>query len=180
MVMRVSPLIGRCFSGAPVGRPSVHSVSAHARRRKPVCLPSAWRAPARERMNSRRAGGKLEAGLCPVLHFLGDFYEIPSIYFIARRPEGARFKMISSKNGTFHSCFIARPTKHVPRRILRARHRLRPQDRARSKRAYSRQSSRSDAFEVMQGNFGKTIKADRNGSASHSNRGVANHIAILP
>src|SRR6476660_1268402 len=59
-------------------------------------------------------------------------------------------------------------------------HRLRPQDRARWKRAYSRQSSRSDAFEVMQGNFGKTIKADRNGSASHSNRGVANHIAILP
>ena len=37
-------------------------------------------------MNSRRPGGKLEADLRPVLHFLGDFNEIPSIYFITRRP----------------------------------------------------------------------------------------------
>src|SRR3954469_18329711 len=35
-------------------------------------------------MNSRRPDGKLEAGFRPVLHFFGDFYEIPSIYFITR------------------------------------------------------------------------------------------------
>ena len=53
---------------------------------------SDWRAPARERMNSRRPDGKLEAGLRPALHFLGDFYEILSIYFIARRPRRRSFQ----------------------------------------------------------------------------------------
>ncbi|MDX6596003.1 MAG: hypothetical protein QOI72_1385, partial [Solirubrobacterales bacterium] len=53
---------------------------------------SDWRAPARERMNSRRPDGKLEAGLRPVLHFLGDFNEIPSIYFIPRRPRRRTFQ----------------------------------------------------------------------------------------
>ena len=43
-------------------------------------------------MNSRRPGGKLEAGLRPVLHFFGDFYEIPSIYFIARWPRRRSFQ----------------------------------------------------------------------------------------
>jgi hypothetical protein len=39
--------------------------------------------------------------------------------------------MISSRNWNFHSCFIARLTKRVSiRNPLRARHRLRPQDRA--------------------------------------------------
>jgi len=43
-------------------------------------------------MNSRRPGGKLEAGLRPVLHFLGDFDEIPSICFTARRPRRRPFQ----------------------------------------------------------------------------------------
>jgi hypothetical protein len=43
-------------------------------------------------MNSRRPDGKLEAGLRPVLHFFGDFYEIPSIYFIARWPRRRSFQ----------------------------------------------------------------------------------------
>ena len=43
-------------------------------------------------MNSRRPGGKLEAGLRPVLHFFGDFYEIPSTYFIARWPRRRSFQ----------------------------------------------------------------------------------------
>jgi hypothetical protein len=43
-------------------------------------------------MNSRRPDGKLEAGLRPALHFLGDFYEILSIYFIARRPRRRSFQ----------------------------------------------------------------------------------------
>ena len=43
-------------------------------------------------MNSRRPGGKLEAGLRPALHFLGDFGEIPSIYFIMRRPRRRSFQ----------------------------------------------------------------------------------------
>jgi hypothetical protein len=53
---------------------------------------SDWRAPARERMNSRRPDGKLEAGLCQALHFLGDFYEILSIYFIAPWPRRRSFQ----------------------------------------------------------------------------------------
>jgi hypothetical protein len=31
--------------------------------------------------------------LRPALHFLGDFYEIPSIYFIARRPRRRLFQI---------------------------------------------------------------------------------------
>jgi hypothetical protein len=51
-----------------------------------------WRAPARERMNSRRPDGKLEAGLCQALHFFGDFDEILSIYFIAPRRRRRSFQ----------------------------------------------------------------------------------------
>jgi hypothetical protein len=43
-------------------------------------------------MNSRRPDGKLEAGLCQALHFFGDFDEIPSIYFITRRPRRRSFQ----------------------------------------------------------------------------------------
>jgi hypothetical protein len=124
-------------------------------------------------MNSRRPDGKLEAGLRPVLHFLGDFYEIPSIYFITRWPRRRSFQndFVKGMELSFvlhRASDEARLDSRIP---LRAPHRLRPQDRARSNRTYS-QSSRSDAFEAMQGNFGKTIKADRNGRASHTNRGV--------
>ena len=152
-------------------------MSVQARRTKPVWL--AVRLPC-ERMNSRRPGGKLEAGLRPALHFLGDFNEIPSIYFITRRPRRRSFQN-DFVNGMELSFVLHRASDETrfDSRIPRARHRLRPQDRARSIRAHS-QSSRSNACEAMQGNFGKTIKADRNGSASHSNRGVANHITILP
>jgi hypothetical protein len=87
--------------------------------------------------------------------------------------EGARFKMISSKEWNSHSCFIARLTKRVSIPVFRCGFRARIESRTFSVVAIRR-------VEVMQGNFGKTIKADRNGSASHSNRGVANHIAILP
>jgi hypothetical protein len=53
---------------------------------------SDWRATARERMNSRRPDGKLEAGHCAALHFFGDFYEILSIYFIGRWPRRPSFQ----------------------------------------------------------------------------------------
>ena len=41
-------------------------------------------------------------------------------------------------------------------------------------------ATRSDALEVMQGNFGRTIKADGDRSAPHANRGVADHVTIFP
>ena len=41
-------------------------------------------------------------------------------------------------------------------------------------------ATRSDALEAMQGNFGKTIKADGRRSAPHANRGVADHVTIFP
>ena len=127
-------------------------------------------------MNSRRPDGKLEAGLRPVLHFLGDSV-IPSIYFITRRPPRRSFQN-DFVNGMELSFVLHRASDETPA-FPRARHRLRPQDRARLISAHS-QSSRSNACEAMQSNFGKTIKADRNGRASHPNRGVADHVAILP
>jgi hypothetical protein len=43
-------------------------------------------------MNTCRPDSKLEARLCPVLHFFGDFYEILSIYFIARQSRRRSFQ----------------------------------------------------------------------------------------
>jgi len=64
-------------------------------------------------MNSRRPDGKLEAGLRPVLHFFGDFYEIPSIYFIARWPRRRSFQNDFVKDMELSFCFIALLTKRV-------------------------------------------------------------------
>src|SRR3977135_1378878 len=55
----------------------------------------------------------------------------------------------------------------------------RPQDREESDHAFV-VVARSDALEGMQGNFGKAIKADGDRSASHTNRGVSNHVTVFP
>jgi hypothetical protein len=64
-------------------------------------------------MNSCRPDSKLEAGLCQALHFFGDFYEILSIYFIARWPRRRSFQNDFVKDMELSFCFIALLTKRV-------------------------------------------------------------------
>jgi hypothetical protein len=58
-------------------------------------------------MNSCRPDSKLEVGLCQALHFFGDFYEILSIYFIARWPRRRSFQNDFVKDMELSFCFIA-------------------------------------------------------------------------
>ena len=124
-------------------------------------MQSGWRALATGRMDNRRSGGKLEADLRSVLHFFGDFQEIPSICFITR---WARW-------GSFQNGFVK--GKHVSFLIDSRTPRRGFIDRARKIARKSNHgfvvAARSDALEVMQGNFGKTINADGHHSASHTN-----------
>jgi hypothetical protein len=112
-------------------------------------------------MDNRRSGGKLEADLRSVLHFFGDFQEIPSICFIKRW----------ARCGSFQHGFVK--GKHVSFLIDSRTPRRGFIDRARKSARKSNHgfvvAARSDALEVMQGNFGKTINADGHRSASHTN-----------
>jgi hypothetical protein len=55
-------------------------------------------------MDNRRSGGKLETDLRSVLHFFGDFQEIPSICFITRWARWGSFQngFVKGKHVSFN------------------------------------------------------------------------------